>query len=105
VYLLIGMYHTTLGCKEDAAFFSQTAGQAGRYQIVLAYRPGGPPTYIEDMTISGPMNFESTFHNLVAVKMQNTNGFYFKVSPEWTTCWLAACCRYPITFHSTCSNY
>lgn len=73
-----GMYHTTIGTLENASFFGKSAGQQAKYNIILAYRAGGPPTYIEDMCISGPMGYQSSFHNLVGIRMENTNGFYFK---------------------------
>ena len=50
-----GMYHTTIGCRENASFFGESAGVQAKYSIILAYRAGGPPTYIEDMCISGPV--------------------------------------------------
>ena len=71
-------YHTLIGGKENASFFDKSIGQVAKYQIIWAYRAGGPPTYIEDMCISGPMNYSPDYHNLVGIKMQNTNGFYFK---------------------------
>ena len=70
--------HTTIGTHENASFFALTAGQQAKYNVILAYRAGGPPTYIEDLCISGPANYQSTFHNLVGVRMENTNGFYYK---------------------------
>ena len=69
-----GMYHTTLQTKEDSSFFANTAGQLAKYQVIWAYRPGGPPTYIEDMTILGCQNYGVNNKNLVGVKMTNTNG-------------------------------
>lgn len=66
------------GSHENASFFAESAGQQAKYSLLYAYRVGGPPTYIEDLCISGPSNYQASFHNLVGIRMENTNGFYFK---------------------------
>ena len=53
-----GMYHTTIGTRENSSFFAESAGQWAKYNVILAYRAGGPPTYIEDMCISGPVRID-----------------------------------------------
>jgi len=110
-----GMYHTTIvrcplsrctapiissfdgscawvfsqGSHENASFYAESAGQHAKYSLLYAYRVGGPPTYIEDLCISGPSNYQASFHNLVGIRMENTNGFYFK--GVWFTAYEAGC--------------
>ena len=50
-----GMYHTTLQTKENSTFFGDAARSSGKpmYELINAYRPGGPPTYIEDLALMG----------------------------------------------------
>ena len=77
------------GSHENASFFAESAGQQAKYSLLYAYRVGGPPTYIEDLCISGPSNYQASFHNLVGIRMENTNGFYFK--GIWFTAYEAGC--------------
>jgi hypothetical protein len=62
-----GMYHTTIGTRENASFFAESAGQQAKYNVILAYRAGGPPTYIEDMCISGPVRSQSAAASVAGV--------------------------------------
>jgi hypothetical protein len=75
-----GMYHTTLQTKENSTFFADPARTNGQqtFEIIDAYRPGGPPTYIEDLALMGCQNYSPSNHNLVGVKCTNTNGLFFK---------------------------
>ena len=75
-----GMYHTTLQAKENASFFSDPTRTNGKnmYELIDAYRPGGPPTYIEDLALMGCQNYSPSSHNLVGIKCTNTNGLFFK---------------------------
>jgi hypothetical protein len=75
-----GMYHTTLQAKENASFFSDPTRTNGKqlFELIDAYRPGGPPTYIEDLALMGCQNYSPSSHNLVGVKCTNTNGLFFK---------------------------
>ena len=66
--------------EENGTFFGRPEhiGQVAKFAVIYAYRAGGPPTYIEDMCIKGAVGNKPEYHNLVGVKMTNTNGFYFK---------------------------
>ena len=66
--------------EENGTFFGKPEhiGQVAKFAVIWAYRAGGPPTYIEDMCIKGAVGNKPEYHNLVGVKMTNTNGFYFK---------------------------
>ena len=86
-----GMYHTTIGTHENASFFAKSAGQEAKYGLFYAYRVGGPPTYIENLCISGPAGYQSGLHNLVGIRMENTNGFYFQSC--WFTSFEAGCAQ------------
>ena len=66
--------------KENTSFFSDPTRSGGKqmYELIDAYRPGGPPTYIEDLALMGCQNDSPASHNLVGIKCTNTNGLFFK---------------------------
>ena len=91
-----GMYHTTLQTKENSTFFGDPSRTNGKqtYEIIDAYRPGGPPTYIEDLALMGCQNYSYLLR-----------GMYMSSNPPMYRCVLGLFMTYWPPGRSSPSNH
>ncbi|WP_314140151.1 hypothetical protein [Buttiauxella noackiae] len=82
-----GKYETTIVPKEDEAFFAAAGPGENKFQLLVLYRVGGPPTTIERLALLGPDNYPQPMGNLSLIWGQNINGVTFN------ELWGSSCAR------------